>query len=215
MAAEAFPPTLIIGATGPTGREVLASAARQGIKLRALARRPEALEGAAGAHEVVRGDVLDEKLLAKAMHGVTVVISLIGTPLTLKPVTLLSEGTKRIVSAMKAAKAPRLVCVTGMGAGDSRGHGGFLYDRIMLPLLLGRIYADKDRQEAIVSASGLDWTLVRPAMLTDGPATGRARALTTLQGVRLTRISRKDVADFLIAEARAPRFRRQTVNLTD
>jgi uncharacterized protein YbjT (DUF2867 family) len=210
-----FPRLLVIGATGPTGREVLAGAARIGRRLRALARRPEALAEAAQSHEIVGGDILDKASLKRALNDVDVVLSLLGTPLTLKPVTLLSDGTRTLVAAMRETGCNRLICVTGMGAGDSRGHGGFVYDHLVLPLLLGRIYADKDRQEAIVRDSGMDWTLVRPAMLNDSAAKGRCRALTDLAGQRLTRISRKDVAEFLLGEARTPRYVRQTVNLSD
>lgn len=203
--------TLLIGATGPTGRAVLDEAAHAGLDLRALARDPTALPGAA---DVARGDVLDPASLAMAMRGVDCVISVLGTKLTLKPVTLLSTGTRNIVAAMRDASVARLICVTGMGAGDSRGHGGFVYDRLILPLLLGRIYADKDRQEDIVRTSGLDWTLVRPAFLTNGPATRAYRVIARFTDERMTKISRADVAHFLVGEALAPRFARQCVNLS-
>ena len=73
---------------------------------------------------------------------------------------------------MKAAGVKRLIAVTGLGAGDSRGHGGFLYDAVAFPLLLKRVYDDKDVQEWIIKSSGLDWTIVRPGLLTNSPATG-------------------------------------------
>ena len=81
---------------------------------------------------------------------------------------------------MKAEHVSRLVCITGLGAGDSAGHGGFLFDRLIFPLLLRKVYADKNRQEAIVRDSGLDWVLVRPAVLNDKPGRGTIRALTDL-----------------------------------
>jgi len=209
------PRILVIGATGPLGRDILTKAAAAGLSFRALARKPEALADFAGRHEILRGDVTDPASLDAALQGVEGVICALGTKLTRKPVTLLSEGTKNIVAAMRGAGAARLICVTGMGAGDSRGHGGFLYDRIVLPLLLGRIYEDKDRQEAILRASGLDWLIVRPAMLTDGPEAGRWRELTALAGERMTRISRGDVAQFLVGEARTPKYSRVAVNLSE
>jgi uncharacterized protein YbjT (DUF2867 family) len=206
---------LLIGATGPTGREVLAKATAISWRLRAMARKPDVLSSIAGEHDVVRGDVTDRVSLEAAMAGVDTVISVLGSPFTMKPVSLLSEGTKNILSAMRAAGARRLICITGMGAGDSRGHGGFLYDQIILPLLLGRIYADKDRQEAIVSASDVDWLLVRPAFLTNGAAAAQYRILTDLSRRQQTRISRKDVAEFIVGEASAQKFSRQTVNLSN
>jgi uncharacterized protein YbjT (DUF2867 family) len=81
-----------------------------------------------------------------------------------------------LVTAMEKAKVKRLICVTGFGAGDSRGHGGFLYS-VAFHLLLGRVYDDKDVQERIVRNSKLDWVIVRPVILTDGLKTNAYRAL--------------------------------------
>jgi putative NADH-flavin reductase len=90
------------------------------------------------------------------------------------------------------------VVITGVGAGESRGHGGLLYELIGLPFLIGAIYADKDRQEAIVKASGLDWPIVRPTLLTNGPRTGQYRVLTSFEGLQGGQISRADCADCLL-----------------
>jgi uncharacterized protein YbjT (DUF2867 family) len=205
---------LVIGATGPTGREIVKAVQAQGLKVRALARRPEALADA--GVEVAKGDVENVASLRAALPGVSAVVSSLGTPLILKgPVTLLSRGTANILAAMQAEGVDRFLCITGMGAGDSRGHGGFVYDRVILPLLLGRIYADKDRQEAMVRASGLDWTLIRPAYLKSGPGRGTWRAITDWRGqANMTAIDRADVAAFIATELAAHRYGRQTVNLS-
>ncbi len=114
--------------------------------------------------------------------------------------TLFSRSTRILVDAMKAAGVKRLIAVTGLGAGDSRGHGGFLYDAVVFPLLLKRVYDDKDVQERIIKSSGLDWTIVRPGLLTNSPATGRYRVLTTSKDWRFGIISRADVADFIVRQ---------------
>ena len=149
------------------------------------------------------------------MAGVDAVVSALGTPLLLRQVTLLSDGTQHLVDAMRRAAVPRLICITGMGAGDSRGHGGFVYDRLLLPTLLRAIYADKDRQERVVRDSGLDWTLVRPARLTNSGVTGQYRVITQFSDERMSTIARLDVAHFIVREVRQRRHPRQTVNLTD
>lgn len=206
---------LLIGGTGPTGAQVLDRATRPGLSLRALARRPEAVDSHRDTVEVVRGDVRDPASLKEAMDGVDTVISVLGTPLTTKPVDLLSIGTRNIIDAMHTTGAVRLICVTGMGAGDSRGHGGFVYDRLILPTLLRSIYADKDRQERAVRDSGLDWVLVRPAQLTNGKPGGVYQPVTQLRnGDRMRPISRADVAEFLVSEVLNPRYHRQVVNLS-
>ena len=95
----------------------------------------------------------------------------------------------------------RLLAVTGLEAGDSRGTAGPLHGRVLFPLILQRIYADKDAQEAAIRGSGLDWTIVRPGILTHGPATGRYRVLAEPQSWRGGVIPRSDVADFLVRQA--------------
>ena len=204
--------TLLIGATGPTGRAILTQFKAANLSLRSLARDPAKI---VGVPDVVRGDVLDRDSLVRAMASVDTVICALGTPLVLRgPVTLLSEGTRNILGAMRSASAVRLICITGMGAGDSRGHGPFLYDRLLLPVLLGRIYVDKNRQEALVRDSSVDWLLLRPARLTNGPENDHCREIVEWGKERMTRVSRAAVAGFMVREVQTPRYHRQVVNLT-
>jgi putative NADH-flavin reductase len=156
-----------------------------------------------GANLVV-GDVRDEKTLREALKGQDAVVSALGTPASpFREVTLLSTSTRALVDAMKAEHVPRLICITGIGAGDSAGHGGFLFDNLIFPLLLKKVYADKNRQEAIVRDSGLDWVLVRPSVLNDKPRRGPVRALTDLSDFHGGSISRQDVATFVLDQLRA------------
>jgi hypothetical protein len=76
----------------------------------------------------------------------------------------------------------------------------------MLPLVLRRMYADKDRQERIIMNNVARWIIVRPGFLNNGPRTGRYRALTDLQGIQGGRIARADVADFVLAQAKSPQY---------
>ena len=128
-------------------------------------------------------------------------ISSLGTSVSpFREVTLLSEATRALVKAMEGRNVRRLVCITGLGAGDSRGHGGFLFDKLFFPLLLRKVYDDKNRQEDVVRASKLDWVLVRPVVLNDKPATGTVRALTDLSNVHGGAVSRGDVAKFVVQQ---------------
>jgi putative NADH-flavin reductase len=188
---------LVIGATGPTGRELVAQGAALGHQVTAAVRNPETAMLPAGVR-VVRGDVLDATSMAAAVAGQDAVISSLGSKLSRKPTTLFSDGTRNLIDAMNGAGVRRLVCITGIGAGDSRGHGGFLYDRIFQPLLLNEIYKDKDRQEGLIRASSLDWTIVRPGALSNGARTEQVRAWSDLSGVTVGKISRADVAWFIL-----------------
>jgi uncharacterized protein YbjT (DUF2867 family) len=191
---------LVLGATGGTGREIVREACAQGHSVVALVRSKAKATDLAGA-ELVEGDARDEQALSRALENCSGVISSLGTPVSpLREVTLLSIGTRALVTAMERRNVRRLVCITGLGAGDSRGHGGFLFDHLFFPLLLRKVYADKDRQEEVVRASKLDWVLVRPVVLTDKPARGTVLAETDLSGIHGGTVARGDVAKFVVQQ---------------
>jgi uncharacterized protein YbjT (DUF2867 family) len=169
---------LVLGATGGTGRLIVGQALERGQEVTALVRSPGKASDQKGV-KVIVGDVRDEKMLREAL-----------------------KGQDALVSAMKAEHVSRLVCITGIGAGDTAGHGGFLFDNVIFPLLLKKVYADKNRQETIVRNSGLDWVLVRPSLLNDQPGRGSVRALTDLSDFHGGSISRQDVASFVLDQLR-------------
>jgi putative NADH-flavin reductase len=201
---------LVIGASRGIGYETVKRALAEGHHVRALARSASTMSVDHPRLEKVEGDALDTATLMGAVSGVEAVIQAIGVSkgpqAMLSGTTLFSRATRVLIDAMRARNVTRLVAVTGLGAGDSRGHGGILYDRIVFPLLLKRVYDDKDVQEQMIKASGLDWTIVRPGLLTNGPAMGKARALTEAKEWRAGSISRADVANFLVREAFERRY---------
>jgi uncharacterized protein YbjT (DUF2867 family) len=163
--------------------------------------RDKAKAGNVSGATLIEGDARDDATLGPALVNCGGVISALGTKMSpFKKVTLLSTATNALIKAMEEQGIMRLVCITGLGAGDSRGHGGFIFDRLILPVLLRNVYADKDRQEEIIRRSNLDWTLVRPMVLTDKPATGQVRAVVDLAGIHGGSVSRGDVARFVVAE---------------
>lgn len=179
-----------------------------------LARSPEKASDLKGAKLIV-GDARDEKVLRQALEGRDAVVSALGTPVSpFREVSLLSSATRALVSAMKIGHVSRLVCITGIGAGDSAGHGGFLFDNLIMPLILRKVYADKNRQEAIVRDSGLDWVLVRPSVLNDKPRRDTIRALTDLSSFHGGTISRADVASFVLDQVRDDTWVRRSPLIT-
>jgi uncharacterized protein YbjT (DUF2867 family) len=191
---------LVIGATGGTGRQIVREAAAKGHSIVALVRSKAKANDLADA-QLVEGDARDEGALFRALEGCSGVISSLGTSLSpFKEVTLLSSAARALVKAMDRQKVRRLVCITGMGAGDSAGHGGFVFDKLFFPLLLAKVYQDKDRQEEIIRSSTLDWVIVRPGALSNKPATGKIRALTDLSNIHGGSIPRADVAAFAVQQ---------------
>jgi putative NADH-flavin reductase len=195
---------LVIGGSRGLGLETVRAALRAGHGVRALARSAASMPIEHAALDKVSGDALDRDTIRNALQDVGVVIQTLGVSFSpwviFEGTTLFSGSTRLLVDAMNDAGVQRLIAVTGLGAGDSRGHGGLLYDAVLFPLLLKRVYDDKDVQEQIVKSSGLDWTIVRPGLLTAGPATGRYRVLTASRDWQGGAISRADVADFLVRQ---------------
>jgi putative NADH-flavin reductase len=205
---------LIIGASRGIGLKIVEQALQAGHAVTAFARHPQKIPQPQEGLRLIAGDILDGPQVQQAVAEQKAVCLTIGVGVTWKPVTVFSQGTKNVLAAMAEYGVKRLVCVTGIGAGDSKGHGSLLYDQVFKPLLLKTIYADKDRQEALIRASETDWTIVRPGFLTNGPLTGKYRVITDLRGVTAGKISRADVAHFMLAELAANRYLKQTPLLT-
>ena len=195
------PPTrvLIVGATGGTGRQLVAQALERGYAVTALVRDPSKLHVDHPQLTVVQGDVLDQGSIDAAMRGQEAVLSALGHTRYFSPTRILSEGTRNILGAMKTHGVPRLVCVTSLGIGDSAGRMGLYYTLFVIPVILPFYFWDKTRQERMIARSKVEWVITRPGLLTNGDKRGRYRHGRRVGGFLLTaRISRADVAEFML-----------------
>lgn len=195
---------LVIGASRGIGLETVKRALEAGHRVRGFARSADRIALEHPHLAKVAGDALDRGCVLQALEGVDAVIMTLGvTPglrMMAKPVCLFSEATRVLVDAMEESGVRRLICVTGLGAGDSRGKGGFLYNTFFFPLLLKRAYDDKNVQEQLIRASGLEWVIARPVLLTNGPQTRTYQAVIDPDKWVGGLISRADVADFLVGQ---------------
>ncbi|MFN7543140.1 MAG: NAD(P)-dependent oxidoreductase [Acidobacteriota bacterium] len=201
---------LIFGATGAVGREVLAQALELGHGVRALVRDPAKLAVRHPNLEVMAGDALSAGDVDRAVQGQEAVVYCLGERAFGKETTLFSDSTRILIAAMEKHGVKRLVALTGIGAGDSKGHGGWIYDWIVYPLITKRIYQDKDRQEDLIRGSSLDWTIMRAAAFTDGPKGGKLRATDQLEGVTIASITRADTAAFLLEQLGSKQWLRRS-----
>jgi putative NADH-flavin reductase len=125
--------------------------------------------------------------------------------------TTLSNGTKSIVQAMEKLGVKRFICESSLGVRNSKGRLGLLYTYVLIPLFLRGLFADKEVQERIIGDSGLDWVIVRPAALTNGPRRGAYRHGEDIGHWMFTRkISRSDVADFMLKQLTENRYLHMT-----
>jgi len=201
---------VIFGASKGIGLATMRRALEAGHQVRAFARSASAIPDEHPNLEKIDGDALDPVAVRAAIGTDDVVIQTLGISFNarnvISPVTLFSDATRILVDVMNEIGAKRLICVTGFGAGDSAGKGSFLYQAFGRQGLLKRAYDDKDVQEWIIRRSGLNWVIARPGILTDGPATGSYRVLTDPRDWRLGKISRANVADFLVRQIDSDRY---------
>jgi uncharacterized protein YbjT (DUF2867 family) len=188
---------LVVGATGALGRVVVERALARDHSVTVLARNAAAA-GFGDGVRVVEGDVLKPETLGSAVEGQDAVVCVLGTPSPRQATTLLEEGTRNLVEAMKSAAVRRLVCVTLLGTGDSRRNAAFMY-RSMILRVLAPMVPDKERQEEVVRGSGLDWVIVRPPRFTGG--TKRPRVIRAGESGRVGQVSRHGLAETLLDAA--------------
>ncbi|MEU8285470.1 SDR family oxidoreductase [Micromonospora sp. NPDC048905] len=194
---------VVFGANGPTGRLTTEMALARGHLVTAVTRRPESFPLSGAGLRVVGTDVLNAAAVDAVIAGQQAVISSLGVPYTKETVRVYSQGAANIIAAMKDHGLRRLVCVTSTGTTGEHAEGEtFTFKKIIAPILLrmGRtVYDDMARMEKLVEASGLDWTVIRPAGLFDGDVVTDYRAEPRRLPGRFT--SRIDLADLLIREA--------------
>ncbi len=201
---------VIFGATGGTGRELLQQALAGGHEVTACVRSPDKLgEVEQAGLRVLRGDVLVPADVENAVAGQDAVFSAIGAGAG--RTSLRADGTRNIVEAMEKGGVRRLVCLSSLGVGDSSSNLSAFTKYVVIAVFLRHAFADHERQEAIVRQSALDWIIVRPPHLTNGPRTGTYR-----HGFRATdtgiegKVSRADVADFMLRQLTDDTYLRQT-----
>ncbi|HEX2622309.1 MAG TPA: SDR family oxidoreductase [Phototrophicaceae bacterium] len=187
---------IVFGATGGIGAHVVEQALAAGHEVTAVARRPSAITLKHERLNVVQGDVLDEASIRRAIVGKDVVVSAVGAR-DRNPTTVYSAGVANMMQAMQAAHVSRIFCISASGLDPAP-----LWQRLIAkPLLwffLKNMYTDLVRMENEVSSTRLDWTILRPPQLTDGPRTGHYQSAVNKRLARILKISRADVADYIV-----------------
>ena len=197
----------IFGATGATGRRLVEQALDAGHHVTAVVRDPAKLPVRHDRLAVLVADVLDPAAIQPAVAGADAVLSALGPRSPRNRSSIMSAGTASILDAMRAAGTSRLVVVSAAPVATD-DHGTTLpYRLLMAPLLralLRGLYADMAVMEEATRRSGMDWTIMRPPWLTDGPRTGTWRQARDTNLRRGNRISRADLADAILAGLHDP-----------
>ncbi len=191
---------LILGATGATGRHVVDLAVSGGDTVTVLARNPTALGAVADRVTVIAGDATSRDDVAKAAIGQDAIVSALGRGSAVRANGLFSQAAQAVTAAAGQAGIARLVWLSSFGVGETY-QSASIVQKVIYRTLLRDLYADKAISEKTIRSSGLDWTLVYPTRLVDGPAR-RAYLVDDPRPMKGNpTISRADVADFLYKAA--------------
>jgi len=191
---------VVLGATGATGLEVVRQATERGHSVTAFVRAPERLSAVKNRIAVKKGDLLDSSQLAQVIEGHDAVISTFGPrlPVSKADAHLLQRFARALTRAMERTAVQRVVVESvAFLFKDSIIPPAYLLGRLLFP----SIVADSAAMEGIFCESGLDWTMVRPPELTNKPYTGKYRVREGHLPRFGFKISRSDVADFMIKSA--------------
>ncbi|MEY6567750.1 NAD(P)-dependent oxidoreductase [Streptomyces sp. PGLac3x] len=192
----------VFGATGRTGRALLTAAAAAGLPTTAHVRDPARLAGAP-AGRIVTGSVFERDTVLDALTGAAAVVVAVGLRRRERRIPLYAQGTRNIVDAMHLLGVHRLLVVSAAAYGD-HVHGAVqrglakLYGPPPPPPLAAPAVRGRREQDAVVTASGLDWTVVRPAALTEGPARGHRPPATAPRRADTYRLTYADLAGLIL-----------------
>lgn len=201
---------LVIGAAGKSGKLVVERALAAGHKLVALVRDAADYSPPPGVR-VVAGDATNAATLDQATAGVEAVIDTVGGKTPFLKTELEQSIAKAVLAAMERNKVRRIIVISALGVGDSKAQGTFFYDHLLLPTFLRGSTPDKEAMEQAVKASGVDFVLVRPALLTDGPATGGVHVYEGQE--KAHKISRADVAQFIVDQLDSDQYLGRAVTI--
>ncbi|MDQ4037195.1 MAG: NAD(P)H-binding protein [Actinomycetota bacterium] len=212
----------VLGASGGTGRRIVARAAESGHRVRAVARNPASVPPTDGAVDVVAADVLDREALISAVTDCNAVVWAVGGHDVVRTALagrrrqpgLCAEGTRGLLHAMTKQNVPRLLVISSWGVGDSRRRLPLAFRLFVAPVMLRAELADKHRQEHLVRASDRIWTIVRPSRLTNHQSNGSYRVESQLRFASSSHTAREDLADFVVRCLNEELYKQETVEIT-
>lgn len=189
---------LIFGASGATGQNLVSQALMQKHSVTAFVRSPSKFPIHNENINIFQGDVGDYQRVNEAIRNQEGVISALGASTPFKRDFTLIRGIQNIVTAMKEQKIRRFIYQSYLGVKEYRDELGFLIDKIV-PVLLKNSITDHEAKEDLIIKSDLDWTIVRPPLLTNGSFKGSYRRGEHIKSSSVFPvISRADVAHFIL-----------------
>jgi putative NADH-flavin reductase len=203
---------LVVGAAGKTGKAVVEQALAAGHEVTAFVHNADGYD--VTGVRVIAGDAANSTAMDTAVQGQDAVLNTIGGKTPYKTTTLESSATSAIIAAMQRYGVRRLVVTSMLGAGDSKANAPLLL-HLLRATFLRAAGKDKTAMEAAVKASGLDWVILRPAILSDGPATGKVCVFKAATGETANKLTRADLASFMLGQLSSNEYLHQAVAIAN
>ena len=205
---------IVFGATGSVGEKIVNQALEKGYSVTAFVRNPEKLTSKSHPNSnIFQGDVLNLADVKEAVKNQDVVLCALGDG---KIGKIRAEGTKQIITALKDSTTNRFICQSTIGAGNSYTNLNFIWKYVMFGFLLKKVLPDHNLQEKYIMESDLDYTIVRPSALTDGEISTNYQENfdETVKKLSL-KISRPDVANFMIQQIDSKKYLKKAVSISN
>jgi putative NADH-flavin reductase len=212
----------IFGASGATGTLLTQRCLAAGHEVTALLRTPESFPLRDRVH-VIQGSAFDPAAVMQTIEGADVVLSALGAN-SLRKEDVLERAVPRIIAAMDETvsqpKPVRRIIVLGSAGALSSSLDKqpswrrWIVQNLVYSTFLKWPIASQISQWNDLSHSDLDWTMVMPPMLTNTHARGAYRIDGDALPRNGSRISREDVADFMMQQINSPQWVRKGVYLS-
>ncbi|WP_337102707.1 NAD(P)-dependent oxidoreductase [Paenibacillus sp. YIM B09110] len=209
---------IIFGANGKTGRELMERALKQGHSVTAFVRDPSKILLKDANLNIVKGEATNysdvEKVLKANKYDIA--YSVLGAKGMFKRDLPLIGAMQNIVKAMEKNNVPKLIHVSFIGAREEAVKLGFVY-KYIIPNFMKNLLLDHREKDTLLTNSRLTWTLVQPPSLTSGPYTGRYmhEAQINMGVSRKLKLSRADLADFMIKQLNDDTYNNKAVFVTE
>ena len=203
----------VLGGTGATGQEIIMQGLERNYHLTVLARNPAAIQQISPNLDVIAGSISNADTVEKVIAGKDAVLSVLGFRRGDPKPTIYAEGAKVLINAMNKTGVKRLIYCTSAGVEDHDPHEMLIYRYIIKPLFLQEGYNDMKIGEALIRESDLDWVLVRPSRLTNGPQKEHFRVSPLYRSKGGVSISRADLAYFMLNQTTIDEWLHETPTL--
>jgi len=207
---------LILGSTSRTGKIFAGLAVKNNHQVTAIIR--DKSRGDIPGVKYIQGSPADETLLTDTLKGMDAVVVSLNVNRTsdnpfakvTSPLTIISDSVKAAVAAMEKNDVKRIISISASGVGDSWNHMPLVARLLIRHSNIMRAYEDHERQENLIRSSNLDWTILRPVMLTNKPSEVYKTSSGKPTGGS---ISRAGVAKFMLNALETGNYKKEVVTL--